>query len=151
MKRKKYNSGITLIALIITIIVLLILAGATFSALVGDNGVLTQALNTSKTHTINSKLEMLKAETNGYIAANYVDGTSLEGLFEYLKEKDLIVNDEIEYEDEEQNSMFVQLDNNYVYLHSMLKSLNNSLWKAMPSLFKHVSKMNKKIPISILL
>ena len=36
-------SGITLIALIITIIVLLILAGVTINVVVGDNGVLTQA------------------------------------------------------------------------------------------------------------
>ena len=39
------KSGITLIALIIMIIVLLILAGITISLLVGDNGVLNQAVN----------------------------------------------------------------------------------------------------------
>ena len=43
MKKKRKNKGITLIALIITIIVLLILAGVTMSFVVGDNGVLTQA------------------------------------------------------------------------------------------------------------
>ena len=37
------NKGITLIALVITIIVLLILAGVTISALSGDNGILTNA------------------------------------------------------------------------------------------------------------
>lgn len=45
MKTKvvKINKGITLIALVITIIVLLILAGVTISTLTGDNGILTQA------------------------------------------------------------------------------------------------------------
>ena len=43
-KRKK-NEGITLIALVITIVVLLILAGITIAALSGDNGILTQAKN----------------------------------------------------------------------------------------------------------
>ena len=42
MKNKK---GITLIALIITIIVLLILAGVSLNAIVGDNGIITNAMN----------------------------------------------------------------------------------------------------------
>lgn len=37
MINKKRNSGITLIALVITIIVLLILAGVTVATLTGDN------------------------------------------------------------------------------------------------------------------
>ena len=44
----KQNKGITLVALVITIIVLLILAGVSISLVVGDNGVLTQAQNASK-------------------------------------------------------------------------------------------------------
>ena len=39
----KNQKGITLIALVITIIVLLILAGVTIATLRGDNGILTQA------------------------------------------------------------------------------------------------------------
>ena len=39
------SKGITLIALVITIIVLLILAGVTISMVVGDNGILTNAKN----------------------------------------------------------------------------------------------------------
>ena len=39
----KRNKGITLIALVVTIIVLLILAGVTISTLTGQNGILTQA------------------------------------------------------------------------------------------------------------
>ena len=40
---KNTNKGITLIALVITIIVLLILAGVTIAMLMGDNGILTKA------------------------------------------------------------------------------------------------------------
>ena len=43
MRKTKDNYGITLIALIITIIVLLILAGVSMSALVGDNGIISNA------------------------------------------------------------------------------------------------------------
>lgn len=51
MKNKlKERKGITLIALVITIIVLLILAGVSIAMLTGDNGILTQA-NKAKTET----------------------------------------------------------------------------------------------------
>ena len=43
----KKNKGITLIALVITIIVLLILAGVSIAMLTGQNGILTQAQNAS--------------------------------------------------------------------------------------------------------
>lgn len=43
MKQKTKNQGITLIALVITIIVLLILAGISIATLIGENGVLNKA------------------------------------------------------------------------------------------------------------
>lgn len=46
-KMKQENKGITLIALVITIIVLLILVGITISTLTGENGILRKA-NTAK-------------------------------------------------------------------------------------------------------
>lgn len=51
MRKQK---GITLIALVITIIVLLILAGVTISMVVGDNGILTRA-DKAKTNTEEGK------------------------------------------------------------------------------------------------
>ena len=42
------QKGITLIALVITIIVLLILAGVTIAMLSGDNGILTRATTTKE-------------------------------------------------------------------------------------------------------
>ncbi len=44
MKRNAKTKGITLIALVITIIVLLILAGVAIATLTGDNGILTKAV-----------------------------------------------------------------------------------------------------------
>ncbi len=49
-KGSKLQKGITLIALVITIIVLLILAGVSIATLTGDNGILTKA-QTAKTET----------------------------------------------------------------------------------------------------
>ena len=54
------NKGITLIALVVTIIVLLILAGISISMLTGQNGILNRA-TTAKTQTENSQVdEMVK-------------------------------------------------------------------------------------------
>ena len=44
----KQEKGITLIALVVTIVVLLILAGITITALFGDNGLITRALQVAK-------------------------------------------------------------------------------------------------------
>ena len=54
MQNKKRNTGITLIALIVTIVVLIILAGVSINMLVGENGIITQAQQ--------SKIENEKAE-----------------------------------------------------------------------------------------
>ena len=50
-ERVNGKSGITLIALVITIIVLLILAGVTIATLTGDNGILTKAQSAKKVST----------------------------------------------------------------------------------------------------
>ena len=49
-KYRKKNSGITLIALVVTIVILLILAGISIGALTGDNGIIDQA-HTAKEDT----------------------------------------------------------------------------------------------------
>ena len=46
--KQNTNKGITLIALVITIIVLLILAGVSIAMLTGENGILTQAQKSRK-------------------------------------------------------------------------------------------------------
>lgn len=54
--KKNNNRGITLIALVITIIVLLILAGISIATLTGENGILTKA-NIAKTETKKTNAE----------------------------------------------------------------------------------------------
>ena len=51
----RQNKGITLIALVVTINVLLILAGVSIAILTGDNGILTQAQNAKKLRTERSR------------------------------------------------------------------------------------------------
>lgn len=57
MEKLKNNSGITLVTLIITIVVILILAGISIAAITGDNGLITQS------KAIQSNIE--KAEKEG--------------------------------------------------------------------------------------
>lgn len=65
----KNNKGITLIALVITIIVLLILAGISIAMLTGNNGLLTKA-NSAKSET--SKAEVIE-RINMELNAAYAD------------------------------------------------------------------------------
>lgn len=55
----KRNKGITLIALVITIIVLLILAGVTLTTLTGKNGLLNKAKNASEEYEVSSEKEQV--------------------------------------------------------------------------------------------
>ena len=75
---KKNARGITLIALVITIIVLLILAAVTISALSGDNGILKRATEAKqKTRRADAlekiRLAVMTATTNGVGEANLDD------------------------------------------------------------------------------
>ena len=64
----KEQKGITLIALVITIIVLLILAGVSIAMLTGENGILTKA-TTSKTETAKAEvMERINMELNAVYA-----------------------------------------------------------------------------------
>ena len=65
----KEQKGITLIALVITIIVLLILAGVSIAMLTGENGILTKA-TTAKTKTIEAELKEQVSLALGEIIAD---------------------------------------------------------------------------------
>ena len=90
MKRKITDkSGITLIALVITIIVLLILAGVTIDMLSGENGILKQVSNAKSSSEIEGKKEKIKlALTAAMINENHKieEGKLEEELKKYFDE-----------------------------------------------------------------
>lgn len=91
---RKEERAITLIALVITIIVLLILAGVTIATLTGENGILNQATS-AQTKTIHSNiLESLQLEQAKYIMDKNTGATTL-NLIGYLQNK-AIIGEEIE-------------------------------------------------------
>ena len=70
----KNNKGITLIALVITIIVLLILAGVSIAMLTGENGILTQAENSKEDTAMAEAADKINMALNGEFANLLADG-----------------------------------------------------------------------------
>ena len=86
-KETRKNRGITLIALVITIIVLLILAGVSIARLTGNNGILTQAkLAKENTALAKEDEENKLAKNNEYI--NEQTGKVIPGKMATSTEKD---------------------------------------------------------------
>lgn len=76
---RKENEGITLIALVITIIVLLILAGVTIATLTGDNGILAKTNEAKEQTEIGKEKEIVKLATTAVITTNNaIDKDSLQ-------------------------------------------------------------------------
>lgn len=77
----KRENGITLIALVITIIVLLILAGVSIAMLTGENGILSKATEAgSETKLAEEKEQVvlaINALTTEYYDEKYVSNTSI--------------------------------------------------------------------------
>lgn len=103
---KRYNNkGITLIALVITIIVLLILAGVSIGMLTGDNSILTNASKARKENALSSvKEQVLMAINTAYTEyhAKEVTKTLAEGESLYDDTKAALVgitsnNSEVSY------------------------------------------------------
>ena len=87
---KKFQSaeekGITLIALIITIIVLLILAGITIELVVGDNGILKQSKTAKAKTEIKQAVEQAQIDIAGKVTANLGNAPTDEQVKEVLNE-----------------------------------------------------------------
>lgn len=83
--KKRNELGITLITLVVTIIVLLILAGVTLVLTIGDNGIITKAEETKKTYIISEIkekiiLEILDKESESYTKGEKLKQEELESI-----------------------------------------------------------------------
>ncbi len=85
IKKLKEKQGITLIALIITIIVLLILAGVSIAMLAGDNGILTRTKSSKQISEIAGIKEEIKTEIIAEQAEN--EGNISESALKTILEK----------------------------------------------------------------
>ncbi len=83
------NKGITLIALVVTIVVLLILAGVSISMLAGDNGIIEQAKKAKIETTHRGIYEAIELKATEY-ATEKQTGKYTKTLIDYLTEKEII-------------------------------------------------------------
>ena len=85
-KKKIFKStkGITLIALVVTIIILLILAGVSIAMLTGNNGVLTQAKSAKENTRVGEVQEKVKLAAQAALTANLGNGIEKEKFQEEL-------------------------------------------------------------------
>ena len=86
------QTGITLIALVITIIVLIILAMITIAMLTGPNGLLNKAAEARIENSHGEVRERLQLETNTYLSEK-LEGKYSKDLLTYLQEKGFIEKD----------------------------------------------------------
>ncbi len=86
-KEMKNKKGITLIALIITIIVLLILAGVSISMVVGENGILNRATDASQKTKIASEREAIELAMSEIQMDSYINDENKLKIGENLLDK----------------------------------------------------------------
>ena len=79
LKESKLQSskGITLIALVITIIVLLILVGVTIASITGENGILKRTSEAAKIHVVAEEKEKIRLAFLDLLASDMVDGNTI--------------------------------------------------------------------------
>ena len=98
LKKKQFNqNGITLIALVITIIVLLILAGVSIATLTGENGILTRAEDAnveSRGASVEEARNLWFTEKNMNNEIGETTQKSLEDLINELVNEGLLTEDE---------------------------------------------------------
>ena len=110
----KSTKGITLIALVISIIVMLILAGVSLNATIGDNGIITQAQNAKKIQELAKTKENLE-----YMFFDYNVGESdTKTISEFLNSK--VTSGDIDefkvYPVDGELKMVIKKDENYFYV-----------------------------------
>ena len=135
MKNTRKSSGITLISLIITIIVLLILAGVALNTLVGANGIITQTQSVVDKYNREAMrekaslaiVELAIKNNSGYTMADYVknfeDGIEVGGGLIYEE------NEEYFYLDEDDNLIELINKNGTLEVGEVLGKNNNIIRK----------------------
>lgn len=97
MERTKEIKGITLIALIVTIIILLILAGVAIAILTGENGILSKASNASEETNKQTATEKINLKITNIQIATYTEKQQMPNLQDLANGLCNDAENEIEY------------------------------------------------------
>ena len=110
----KKEKGITLVALVVTIIVLLILAAVSINIFFTDNGLFSRAFEAKKWHEIGEIQEKLELEKEPVFIDNQGKIT-IEEYLEHIIEEGIIEEKDIE-DTEEEKSKYITVEDKYVFL-----------------------------------
>ena len=109
------NKGITLISLVVTIIVLIILAGVSINIILGEDGIINKAKESKKMQDIariSDKLELEKADRS----IEDKGAPDYEKYLQQLIDKGIIDESDIERSQEREESSNVTLEEKYIFL-----------------------------------
>lgn len=124
----KKNEGITLVALVTTIVILLILAGASINLVLGENGLITNAKLATKKVQEDEKSEEKDIENTSdeimkqLTGSNFINGAPIPDGFYYvggIRDKGVVISDSIDDKDKYANQVDVGNDlvgNQYVWV-----------------------------------
>ena len=122
------NKGITLVALVTTIVILLILAGASINLVLGENGLITNAKLATKKVQEDEKSEEKDIENTSdeimkqLTGSNFINGAPIPDGFYYvggIRDKGVVISDSIDDKDKYANQVDVGNDlvgNQYVWV-----------------------------------
>ena len=138
-QNQKFNQGITLVALVVTIVVLLILAGVSLNLVLGENGIISKAREAS-TKTVqaqqNSEIEMNLLEqelANATKEPDPAEGVKMPTGFYYVggtKTSGIVISDNVNDKDKYKNKAVVGTDllgNQYVWIPCTTDSTSSKL------------------------
>ena len=138
-QKEKFNQGITLVALVVTIVVLLILAGVSLNLVLGENGIISKAREAS-TKTVqaqqNSEIEMNLLEqelANATKEPDPAEGVKMPTGFYYVggtKTSGIVISDNVNDKDKYKNKAVVGTDllgNQYVWIPCTTDSSSSDL------------------------
>ena len=113
MKEKRNERGITLIALVITIIVLIILAGVGINAIMGEDGLISRAKRVKEEQKIAEITDKLELE-KGTLYVNEQGPITVGTYLEHIKSKGIIEQEDIETISEVSSNITVE--GKYIFL-----------------------------------
>lgn len=163
-RRNKKEQGITLVALVVTIVVLLILASVSIATLTGENGIITQANNAKEKTIIESEKEAINIAYIGCKGKNYKNieeniiasqlqtelnkngndavvedlDTNLIVIFEKTKNKYIVEQDGQIIAEKEAKEIIINAGNyyNYLYWETLTGEVYIQLWEEKPGYFE---------------
>ena len=122
---KRGTNGITLIALVVTIVVLLILAGITISLVFGQNGIINRAQLAEE----NTKIEQVREQLELAKGPEYIEGNgkyNTDSYFERIEEEGIIGNKDTDVVKQEDGTYEVTTEEGYIFKITLVPSEENA-------------------------